>query len=250
MTSPRLRVVLLGVLLCVTLGCSRSYRIHSAFNPRGFPIARLAIIPIQTDLKDRGIGSLTIVEQGTQDSFRESLVQGAIASLREMGIEGVEVIGPHSPLPIHQQQEIAFESELERHKILSDIELQGGFTRYARYVSRPSLESLASEGVRVRAEELGVSGFLYIRAEAIKLTRLEYARELIRGALITILTVFLDTTIAHRAYISGDLLIVDGRSARAVFFNSVSDFSGSPGSPEDSLELFQDLLQPFKERLE
>jgi hypothetical protein len=98
-----------------------------------------------------------------------------------------------------------------------------------------------------RASRLGVSAFLIMRFQAVRLSGLEYWREWIRALLLTLGTAFLDTTIAHRSYITGEVLLVDGRTGRALFYNRVQDYSGSPTNTEDTDGIIQELLYPLRE---
>lgn len=229
----------------LALGCSRSYRVLPGLNLKSLSRSRFVIITLQTDLSYRGVGSLQIAPIGSQESFRRSVVYGATKNLAQFGIDGIDISDSQLPLSSEMRRLLIFEAQLERRKILSEMELQGSFTRYAKYVSTAPLNSLTSKVLQDKADQLGVAGFVLITLKATKLTGFEYARELIRGALITVLTLFSNTTIAYRAYISGDIIVVDGRSGKALFFNSITDFSGSPGSDEDSFNLFRQLLSPL-----
>jgi hypothetical protein len=249
-TASRWVVVLLGALLVGPIGCARSYRVHPVLTPDISAFKRVAIVPIRSEVVYRGLGSLVIASSDKEESFRDSLSQAADTTLREAGLGGVVMVGPGTSLPRADQDQLVFECDLERRKILTELSLQGSFTRYANYISRPPLTSVASEALTLRARELGVSAFMLIKTHATSLTGLEYLRELIRGFVITALTFFIDTTIAHRSYISGDVIIIDGESGAALFFNAVTDFSGNPGTAEDTLEYLRELLKPLRERLE
>jgi hypothetical protein len=87
-----------------------------------------------------------------------------------------------------------------------------------------------------------------MRFQAVKLSASEYWREWARALLLTFGTVFLDTTIAHRSYITGEVVLVDGRTGRALLYNRVQDHSGSPTSQEDADGLIEELLYPLRER--
>lgn len=248
--TTRVSLVMLGVLLVGTLGCSRTYRVHHALGGEMPAPQRIAIVPTYTEVMHRGLGSLIAAEGNEEEFLRDSLTKGAVEALREIGIEGVVMLGPQALLSPVEQEELVFECDLERRKILADVDLQGGFTRYADYISRPHLDSLASETLSRRATELGVSGFLLIKTNATSLSGLEYVREVIRGAVITVFSIFLDTTIAHHSYMSGDVMLLDAHSGAALFYNSIANFSGEPQKAEDSVQYIHELLQPLKERLE
>jgi hypothetical protein len=245
MSDRSLFITVLCLIALLTSGCSRSYRILPGYDIKNLQGKSFAIIILQSDLINRGVGSIGMAPIGSQESFRRSVLLGVKKSMSMLGIEGVDVNDSQISIADEAKRLLILEMQLERRKILAEMELQGSFTRYARYISSPPLKSYASQVLQEDAVRLNVSGFLLVNLKATKLTRVEYVRELIRGALITVFTLFSNVTIAHRAYMSGDVMLVDGKSGKVLFFNSVTDLPGSPGSPEDSFELFQELLDPL-----
>ncbi len=189
------------------------------------------------------------ISSSTLEKFRETLTKSALLVLEEVGAQGVAGLGSTSALPKSEQLNLAFESELERQKVLTDLELQDSFSWYARRLGRPSLDCLGSANVRSHAKRLHASALLIMRFRALKLSDTEYWREWIRALLVTVSSIFLDTTLAHRSYITGDVLLLDGTTGRALFYNKVVNFAGSPDSDDDTSDLLRELLTPLRGRL-
>lgn len=247
--TSRLWAFCLAIPLLLSTGCSRSYLVHAPAPPNQLRISSIAVVPIQLEWQQRGLGSITGSSSSTLENFRDTLTQSALLVLSEMGTQGVAGIGSMSALSKTEQRDLAFESELDRRKVLADLELQDSFSTYARYIGRPPLDSLASARVEKHAKRLNVSAFLIMRFQAVELSDTEYLREWIRALLVTIGSIFLDTTLPHRSYITGDVLLLDGTTGRALFYNRVENFAGAPDSQDDTQELLSDLLTPLRGRL-
>lgn len=239
----------LAALLLLLAGCSRSYLIYAPTSPGEFQSGSIAVVPIQLEWQERGLGRLTDANSANLEIFRDTLTESTLRVLENMGIQGVAGLGPTSALPKSEQRNLVFESELERRKVLTDLDLQDSFSWYARRVARPSLDSLASTHISSYTTRLNVAALLIMRFKAVKLSGTEYWREWIRALLVTFGSLFLDTTLAHRSYITGDVLLIDGVTGRALFYNRANNFAGAPDSADDTRELIRQLLEPLQSRL-
>jgi hypothetical protein len=238
--------VAVSCALVLLAGCSRNYRLYKSDLSKEAPLKTVAIVPVDIQWHDLNIGGVELVAQDKWHRFSELLMTSAEQTLNQFGLESSVVFGDQSLLELDRQKRLVFEAGLERKKVLTDLAQSGSFTRYARYISRPRLDSRVSYDMQKVARELGVSGFVLVHMRAETLSGSEYVREWFRSAMITIASFFISTTLAHQSYLSGDLMLIDGRNGRVLFFNKVRNFVGSPDNRDDLDDLFEELLSPLQ----
>jgi len=233
----------LGTAVLLLSGCSRSHRVYPAFPEAEHPLRSVAIIPLQVSLRTQAIGSFVGAPGESQESFRRKLLESMQTTLLSYGIQSAAPFdGPEvAATPLSAIAEAA----VEHNKALADIAFLDDKEWLEDRQPNPPLECVLSEAMPELASRLHVDAVMLVSLSAVERSASGYSLEVLRSALITLATGFIDTTLPHRFSVSGDVLLVDGTSGRALFFNSIEGSSADPQDESDLSELSQKLLSPL-----